>query len=154
MKKKFFVLLITILCLFIISGCGKDKDIDNNNDNNNDDNNGSEVENTSSSSTTEDDFKLYTDDTKLVYEEGNTKYIFYFSGDTITAYHTYVDYSDPTTANYAYQVFKNDGVETANKFYVKGKYVVFEWNESEYKDLTASQVKLAYSYMKEVRKAQ
>ncbi len=150
MKKRIFVLFIAIVCLFIVVGCGKD----NNPETNNNDDNNSEVDNNTTNNQADDDFKLYTDNNKLVYENSNTKYIFYFSGEEITAYHTYVDYGDAVTANYAYQVFKNDGVDTADKFYVKGKYVVFEWNKSEYEDLTASQVKLAYSYMKQINEAQ
>ena len=41
---------------------------------------------TASETTSEEDVKLYSDNTKYVFEYTNTKYVFYYSGDKITAY--------------------------------------------------------------------
>ena len=91
----------------------------------------------------------------LAIYEGNTtsflEYVFYYSGDEITAYHTYVDYGDNATAKMAYSIIDRDD-ETIKNCYVDGRYVVFEWAESEYEDLTYSNLREAYSYMEELKK--
>lgn len=141
--KKIFLSLFLVITLFMITSCGKEND-------NLDSNSGDSV--LEHEQHVNDDIELYSDDTKYVFEMGNTKYVFYYEGDTITAYHTYVNYGDSRTARYTYNFIKKEDYPVADKYYVQGKYLVFEWNKSEYQNLKASTLRQAYSYMKEVKK--
>ena len=137
MKKKIIIIGMLILACFL-TGCeGNEKNNKTGQETNN---------------STEEELKLYSDDTKYVFELANTKYVFYYKGDEITAYHTYVDYESKETASTIFNTLKMEEYPEAKKFYVKGKYIVFEWNESEYKDYKASELQTVYSYMKEVKK--
>ena len=140
MKKIISILLITMFC-FIVVGCGKlesdDEELDTKVDN--------------SVETGDEELKLYSDNTKYVFEYTNTKYVFYYSGDKITAYHTYVDYQNAAQAKAVYSALKLEDYEELDKVSQKGRYLVFEWNESTYEDLSASELKTVYSYMKELK---
>ena len=149
MKKKILLSLLALVFLFVVTGCGN-KDTENDNTGDNTNNTNVVEDNTQTSSDTE--WNLFSDDNKTVFENTNTKYVFYHTGETITAYHTYVDYNDAATAAAAYAVFQQQGVDDADKVYLQGRYVVFEWNKSTYEDMTTSTLKLAYSYMKELKK--
>ena len=149
MRKKILLSLLALVFLFVVTGCGN-KDTENDNTGDNTNNTNVVEDNTQTSSDTE--WNLFSDDSKTVFENTNTKYVFYHTGETITAYHTYVDYNDAATAAAAYAVFQQQGVEDADKVYLQGRYVVFEWNKSTYEDMTTSTLKLAYSYMKELKK--
>lgn len=145
---KRIVLFVCILfSVFLVTGCGKDEVVNNNNSNN--------IENNSSGETYE-NIELYSDETKIVFRYETTTYVFYYSGEEITGYHTYIDYGDAATAGSAYQVFntekKNGQMETVDKVYTKGKYVVFEFNKSEYEGMEVKDLRTAYSYMEEVKK--
>ena len=100
---------------------------------------------------TSEEIELYSDDTKVVFLFNKIRYVFYYSGDEITAYHTYVDYGDNATAKMAYSVIDRED-ETIKNCYVDGRYVVFEWEESEYEGLTYSNLRTVYSYMEELKK--
>ena len=98
------------------------------------------------------DLNLYSDDTKYVYESDNTTHVFYYEGDTITAYHTYVNYKEEELAKYAYDAVTQETLDTVENYYVKGKYLVFEYKESEYIDLEPSKLDKTYAYMKKIQK--
>ena len=148
MKRKFILFLI-IASLFLMTGCGNNSDDTNENNNkNNIEENGEQGGNSSSS---DDIVDLYSDNTKYVFEFSNTKYVFYYSGEEITGYETYVKYEDAATANFAYNLYKQDENENVKNAYVKGKYLVFEWDKNEYEDWTTSEIKATYSYMKEIK---
>lgn len=88
--------------------------------------------------------ELYSDDTKMVFKNGNSQLVYYYSGDTITAYHAYIDYEIATTAKYvATSVIEKDA--TIDKVYAKGRYVVVEYAKSTYEDTTATEVRKLYS---------
>jgi len=148
MKRKVILTMLVLVLFFAITGCGKNKGLADAADKNS-----VEQADTSGDNSSYDDIELYSDSTKYVFELSNTKYVFYYSGDTITAYHTYVDYNDAATAKTAYQLLKLEDYPEVNKYYVKGKYIVFEWNKSQYEDMTVSELKTAYSYMKELKKS-
>ena len=82
----------------------------------------------------------------------NTTHVFYYEEDEIIAYHTYVDYETNELAEYAYKALEPDNVKDALKFYVKDKYLVFEWNYTEYEGLTVSNLHKTYQYMQEIKK--
>ena len=135
MKKIFGILLMSIL-LITLTGCL-----------NSNDNNKRTVSESSNA-----DLNLYSDDTKYVYESDNTTHVFYYEGDTITAYHTYVNYKEEELAKYAYDAVTQDMKEEIDKYYVKGKYLVFEYKESAYSNLELSKLDKTYAYMKKIVK--
>ena len=140
MKKIISILLVTMFCLAMV-GCGKvETDEDELDTKVND-----------SVETGNEELKLYSDNTKYVFEYTNTKYVFYYSGDKITAYHTYVDYQTAESARAVYQALKLGDYEDLDKVTQKGRYLLFEWNERTYEGLTASDLKTTYSYMKELK---
>ena len=96
-----------------------------------------------------DEIELYSDGTKIVFGNGNSKLVYYYSGDEITKYEAYLDYGTAAAAQYAYSIFeKDDSIKNA---YVKGKYLVVEYDESLYENLTVSEVRTLYSYLEEVQ---
>ena len=137
MRKKLFVFLMVVMVVFTLTACEK----------------GTEETNTgkeSGSSENANDLQLYSDNTKVVFENGPSKLVFYYKGNAITAYHLYIDYGNVETAEYALSVLeKND---TIDKAYTKGKHLVIEYAESEYKDFTLDDIKSVYSTLKEVVK--
>ncbi len=141
MKNKVIKILLVLMC-FVLVGCGSKKVEQNISSHYDDDS----ITNNSS-----EEIELYSDDTKVVFLFNKIRYVFYYSGDEITAYHTYVDYGDNATAKMAYSIIDRDD-ETIKNCYVDGRYVVFEWAESEYEDLTYSNLREAYSYMEELKK--
>jgi hypothetical protein len=144
MKKKIILTILVVISIFLIAGCNSNKPNENEGKNGN-----TNVEN---GNNTTNDVQLYSDDSKYVFEYDNTKHVFYYSGDTITAYHTYVKYDTEELAGYAYKLLKIEDFPNATKYYQNGKYIVFEWKSEEYNNMTASEIKIAYSYMKELKK--
>lgn len=147
MKKLLFCLFIGLIS-FALTGCGERSqedinelgDIINNNDkNNNNDNNT--------------DIKLYSDNTKLVFDFNSVyKIVYYHSGNKITGLEYYYDYQDATTASYAYSAIKanytsEDSIESVKQ---NGKYIIVKFKEEEFADTTLEEVKETYSYLKQV----
>ena len=139
MKKLIIILVISIL----IVGCNKDAS--NNTNAKNINNNSIEVNNTTSSN-----IELSSDDTKIVFKLSNMEYVFYYDDNTITHFYTYVNYGTNEKANEAIKTLQLDN--NVNNYYVDDKYIVIEWNESEYQNMTLDDVYNAYSYMEEVIK--
>ena len=131
MKKNIILLFLIILVSIVIIGCKKEEKIDND-------------------TIKEADLLLYSDKEKKVYEDGNTRYVFYYKDDKITGYQTYIDYDTNALAKKAFKDLDRSKYINASKYYVKGKYIVFEWKKSEYEDLTVNIVKTKYSKMKEL----
>ena len=141
MKKRLIISLTIILFLVVITGCGKKEE-----------NKVTEppkeiIEN---KSTDDNIIDLYSDDSKIVFEKDNSKLVFYYSGNKITAYHVYFDYETEKKANIAYKVLQ--GNEKIAKSYTKGKYLIIEYNKSEYEKLTVDSVRKTYSSLKEITK--
>lgn len=155
MKKKIISILCLVLVCTTLTGCGLkskikeyvkselEEEVEKVEDQVNDNDN----------SETEDEIKLYSDNTKYVFELGNIKHVFYYKGDKITGQHTYIDYNDNDTAKMAEKMLNFDDLENVEKHYVKGKYLVIEYNKNAYENLTVQDVKEAYSYMEEVTKS-
>ena len=144
MKKKFLFFLLIISFVITLSGCSKSEeevleDLNN------------EIDKIEEKSNSEDDIELYSDDTKIVFATENGMIVFYYEDDRITAYHAYLNYNDSTTAKYALDILKMSNDETIENAYVKGKYVVLEYKESEYENMSLEDVKLTYSYLKEIK---
>ena len=151
MKKKVLVGLLAVIMCFAVVGCGK-KDEETNNDNSTN-NNGTNTQETTSNNGNDDYvFSFYSDDTKLVYESETSRFVFFYSGEKITGYHLYVSYETPELAAYALKAINADNDDTIKKAYTKGKYLVVEYSESEYSDLTVDDVRIAYQSMTEIKK--
>lgn len=158
LKNLFAVLLICIVSL-LVTGCGeKNNDIDdiidkvqNNNKENDDKKNSEDSKNTSNEY---DDLKLYSDDTKIVFNMENVYYIVYYhNGNDITGLEYIYDYPDAATARYTETVLKASYQDDSSveKIEVKGKQLRVKFKESAYDGETLESVKQAYSYLKEVK---
>lgn len=150
MKKKVMMCILAILLSFIIVGCVNNGAIDNDESN---DNNENINENTNVEETI-DNFNLYSDDTKIVFNYmGVYQIVYYHTGDTITGLEWYYNYENSETASYMVAGIKasideDDNVESVKQ---KGKYVIVKFKEEEYKDMSLEQVKQSYSYLEEVK---
>jgi len=148
MKKKLLLIIFVVGTLFLVTGCGNKKVDDINYESNNTNGTGEVKENDDSSAY--DDFELYSDNTKIVFANGSGKIVFYYSGNEITAHHVYFDYNNNAAAKLALQYLEKD--ESIDKAYVKGRYLIVEYNKSEYENMTLEDVKTAYSYLEELKK--
>ena len=137
MKKKLLVFLMAMMVIFTLTACEKG-------------NEGSVREGSNNSGESDGELQLYSDDTRVVYENGPSKLVFYHKGNAITAYHLYIDYGNEETATFALSSLEKD--EGIDKAYTSGKYLVIEYAESEYKNFTLDEVKAAYASLNEVVK--
>ena len=78
--------------------------------------------------------------------------VYTYECDKITGVKVYYQYSDDAAAKKAYDYFS---AETDSKDYktiaIDGKYVVFEANESEYKDLTTKDVESQIKFIESIK---
>lgn len=165
MKKYLGRIFAIIICLLVVTGCGKSKVEKNfteiyNNLEKESEESFNETENESTETTSQstgvtstktDDIKLYSDNSKIVFKTGQGMMVYYYSGEKITKYEAYLDYNDESTAKFALSLL-DDEEEGIKKKYTKGKYLVIEYDESEYDTLTLSEVKTMYSYLEEIKK--
>ena len=156
MKKYLGGIFAIIICLLVVTGCGKSKVEKNfteiyNNLERESEESFNETENDSTGTTETDDIKLYSDNSKIVFKTEQGMMVYYYSGEKITKYEVYLDYNDAATAKFALSVLddEEDGIK---KKYTKGKYLVIEYDESEYDTLTLTEVKTMYSYLEEIKK--
>ena len=155
MKKYLGGIFAIIICLLVVTGCGKSKVEKNfteiyNNLERESEESFNETENDSTGTTETDDIKLYSDNSKIVFKTEQGMMVYYYSGEKITKYEVYLDYNDAATAKFALSVL--DDEEGIKKKYTKGKYLVIEYDESEYDTLTLTEVKTMYSYLEEIKK--
>ncbi len=148
MKNKLLLIIISIFMLFLVTGCGNES---NDLEDNNESDNTNEVDNNQSSSNDDDKIDLYSDNTKIVFANGGGKLVYYYSGEKITGYSAYLDYGDSATAKLALSVSEKD--ETIKNMYTQGRYLVVEYNESQFEDTTVSEIKALYSYLEQVQKS-
>ena len=76
-----------------------------------------------------------------------THIVYTYSGDEITGMKTYVEYADAATAQKAFDEMKAAGEEDVERAEVNGKYIVLTNEESDYEDMTASDVKQQIEFM-------
>ena len=142
MKKVVLVVLVVLSALLIFTGCGKKDETKNQSTNNGTNNQNNGVIGDS----------LYSDGSKIVFKDGETKMVFYYSEDRVTAYHAYVRYDDEQTAAAAVGVLNSDMSPNIEKCYTSGNYMVVEYKESEYGNLTVTDVRQMYSQLEELKK--
>ena len=156
MKNKLLIsgILVGSLCL-ALTGCGEEKEIVTQNDEDltyviEDTSFTNEVNDVDQNSS--DIIELYSDDSKLVYRStDNTDLVFYHEGEKITGYETYITYEDSAAATLALNLLDKED-ESIKNAYTRGKYLIVEYDESVYKDLTASAVRFAYGALRELKK--
>ena len=148
MKKRLINFITITLCILLITGCGLQNDAEEDIETTN--NNTAEEAETNTSTESE-KIELYSDNTKIVFKNASGSLVFYYSGEKITKYEAYLDYQTPALAQYALSVIEKDN-STIKNAYVKGRYVVVEYNESEYENMTVSEVRTLYSYLEESQK--
>ena len=77
------------------------------------------------------------------YTPVKTHMVYYYSGDDITSIKSYYEFTDEVTARAAYAEAKSDSSsnDLLKNSSVNGKYIIIVADESEYKDLKASDIK-------------
>ena len=91
--------------------------------------------------------KLYEDDSKIVYQDGEAIMEFTFNGEEITGYKVYTEFDTAEDAQLALDDYNEDPDEDISRAYVEGNKLYFEYDESVYGELTASEVKFMYSIL-------
>lgn len=76
--------------------------------------------------------------------------VYFYSGDTVTGAKTYYEFKNVETAKAGYEAIKNS-LSDASAASVDGKYVIIVADESEYKDVTASEVKEQIDFMESIQ---
>ncbi len=132
MKKYLKIALVVLVCVVLV-GCGCKKK-----DDGKDKNKGETA------------YHLYTDDTKLVYNNNDLyKIVFYYEGNNITGVEHYYDYKTESDAKLQYEkdkeTYKNN--TTIKTIKQVDKYVVYVMSDTEYEGKTVEQVKNDYSYL-------
>ena len=94
------------------------------------------------------DYGLYTDDKKMVFKDGNKYAIYYYSGTKITGYQDYIDYGTEEAANEALASYKKS--KNVDNVTTNGKYLVLEYNKSEYNDLTIYKLRTMYGDLEQL----
>lgn len=75
-----------------------------------------------------------------------TRQVYFYSGDKITGVTLYLEFANESAAKSALEYFKQQD-ESASDLSTNGKYIVVEMPESEYSDMTASEVKQYIDYL-------
>ena len=139
--KKFLLTLLALFLATTLTACSSDEEGSSESEGN--------TSGIKESDRANDTIELYSDSTKMVFKNGNTQMIYYYSGEDITAYHAYIDYETAANANYALSLVEiGDIVEKA---YTKGRYLVVEYAKETFEDLKVSHVRTLYSYMEQTK---
>ena len=96
--------------------------------------------------------ELYSDNSKLVYKNEDTYMVFTYSGEKITGFTAYEEYASAYAAQLALEEYNKDPDPDVAKVYLKGRYLVAEFKDSEYTTFSVSELKQAMSYLQEMTK--
>lgn len=152
MRKTLSIVLIAVMLIagvFLLTGCGNEE-LENNNTNNQQENNNNNNDNNNDNTSEIDILELYSDDTKIVYDMSVYKLVYYHNGTDITGLEWYYEYPSVEYANVAVATIEAEAEDTVKSVKQNGKYVVVEFSEEEYKDMTLEEVRETYSYLEEV----
>lgn len=149
MKKQIFLGIFTIMMCLLLVGCGSktnndlQKVIEDEN---------KEVENTDN--TEEPSIKLYSTDNQLVYNVSNVYFIVidFDNAGNANGFKWIYDYQDAATAATMVAIIKANMEDDSDIKSVTqdGKYIVVDYNESTYADLTYENTKAAFSMYEQV----
>lgn len=152
--KKLSLIILSIAFCIILTGCGdknKDPNIDdiiNGSEKQNDEKNNTENESTSG-----EEVKLYSDDTKIVFNVGDVYHVvFNHDGENIIGMEYVYSYPDADSAKYAETMLKvtyeeGNGVKSVSR---TGKQIKIVFDENTYHGLTVEQVRTDYSMYEEM----
>ena len=136
MKKYLSIILVSFL-IFCCIGCGKKET------------------NSTKNLTQEEVIKdLKSDEKKLVYDNGGAyKLVFHISKNTIVKLEHYYEYEDEAEAE---KVYKEDVValqfnDTINEVTRVKNYVIYDLAESEFKDLSISDIETKYPTLTKIK---
>jgi hypothetical protein len=146
-RNKFLIILIAFFVFFSLVGCDKEAVLEKGDDTNTNTNDTNEESET--------DLKLYSDDSKIVFNFNDLYYItYYHNGETITGLEYVYDYGSYETAKmYVDSYAINDSYKQENNvksIKQNGQYLIITFNESEYEDQTLESIKQTYSYLEQV----
>lgn len=159
---KLFVFVFLSFFILLLTGCGgnkisdKAKDIINETEEQikEDIEKDSEVEKENNTNNELDDIKLYSDDTKIVFNMNDIYYaVFYHDGTNITGLEYVYDYQDLEVAKFNEKILKA-GYETESdveKVERVGTKIRIKYKEEAYRGQTLESVKESYSYLEEIK---
>lgn len=111
-----------------------------------------------SSNNSDTGFKLYSTDNRAVFNFQDVYYmVFDFEGEKVLKEYYYYQFKDEATAKETYVYMKatleqeEDNVKDVKQ---EGRYIILEFTEEEFKDLTKTEVMETYQYLKQVNEAQ
>lgn len=87
------------------------------------------------------------DEEEQQYTPLKTHLVYTYSGDEITGLTAYYEYADDASAKAAVDYIKSSDEESYKEVTTNGKYIVAVVNESEYQEMTASDVKQQVEFM-------
>lgn len=164
MKKKLLLVLIALLFVGVLTGCKKDKtnEVENKTEENNTvvDPAQKEAEdailkeqqkNLESNYNNYKDIEVGQDDTKIVFQNGNSKVVYYYEGNNITGYETYTNFATSDVANFALQGMNANTNANIEKAYVSDTALVVVYKKSAYENRTLEDVKKEYEHIEEVK---
>lgn len=142
--KKFISIVMVCFLAFLLVGCNKE----------NNENKENKKEEEKEVNKIEETIKaLYSDDEKLVYDNGGIyKIVVYYKGNEVTGFENYREYSDENEAKTKLEETKEFYKDNANVKNVlrSGKFVVTIFNENEYKDKTVEDIQNEYVSLRPV----
>lgn len=151
-SKIMFGLTLTLVLAVLLTGCGNKENSDDFSKNaqtkDNNLKNGDSKE-----PSTVDDMKLYSDDTKIVFNMQDVYYlVYYHNGHEITGLEYIYDYQDSAAAKSAAAVLKTTQDENIEKIEAIGSKVKVVFKKEQYKGETLESVRQTYSYLEEIKK--
>lgn len=150
--KKVLTTMLIVLSPFLLAGCGKeanDDDIINQVENNKQENNKNISSNENSN------LNLYSDDTRIVFNMQDVYYVvFYHNGTEIIGLEYIYKYPDIETAKIAETAIKQiyTASEDVEAIDLKGTEFRIKFKKSAYEGETVESIRLAYSYLEEMKK--
>ena len=93
---------------------------------------------------------LDSEDTEDETAPVKTHIVYFYSDDEVTGAKYYYEFKDADSAKAALETIQNS-LEDANAASVDGKYIIIVADESEYKDVTASEVKEQIEFMETLK---
>lgn len=170
--KKISVIILSFICVFALTACSKNEDVNNNNNNNESQNNNyteniedivkdaaleNDLGDENESGDASMDIGLYSTENRAVFNFGNAYYLIYdFDGEKVTGLSYYYTYEDEKTAKLSYDYFKEAldnkemGTESIKEAYYKDNHVILIAKEELYNETTKQEVMDAYSYLEQV----
>ena len=100
-----------------------------------------------------DNLELYSDDTRIVFKNGQSTLVFGYKGNEITSYTLYIDYDNALTAKYVLSTLLAERDDSIKNAYDSGKYLVIEYNKSEFENTTLEEIKQTYSLLEQIKQA-